>query len=631
MHEQTCLQCNKVISGPSNRLIKDSCGHEKCRICLLEDENDCKQCQNKRTLEETIVSNNSDRNGDLNSDIISSNHTGVIQINGNVPVPSTSNLNGDIKHNNTIKPIESTPIRSVENFANDVDKPQSVRRPYSSITIPKHVTKVSDPPSYHCTICNKTFITKTHVKYHLYCAGGSKPFKCDVCGKGFILRSQLDVHSYKHKSVKPYACQICRKSFNERSKLTRHSAVHTSVKSHVCSICGNAYRSKESLRIHSIIHRSEKPYGCKLCDAKFSNQSNLNKHGTVHKKERTHMCDLCGKRYKQKWALTVHKSSHIKGKSFECNVCLKKFTYSKDLHRHNQIHIETEQYECSICSTVFRRRDNLRRHMKNTHPGKKGRIIKTAPASSVPPRSSVDRSIVDKTLTQIDFDRPVDNPNAIKVITSAAPAFPSPSNGGRGAADAEPVSLPSAVKSDCRNDAGDGDGCSGNVAPTSNVVNGPFKLAFKTPAFKSNYNINGDFGNLSPVAQLQNGYNMAESVEICQKIMSTDTSLPTRNVIVKAAPPATGDNFRKQTLDVNANASSRPLLYETSFQNNKHAMIKNIKFKVPIEYTNQFSKGGSNGGDRPASVIVNMSNLESGESGNLYWRRRTSQNLTMRN
>lgn len=94
----------------------------------------------------------------------------------------------------------------------------------------------------------------------------------------------------------------------------------------------------------------------------------------------------------------------------------------------------------------LRRKDNLSRHMKNTHPGKKGEVIKNVvKPPDLPPK------------------KPVDNPNAINVIT-ASPAFT------KSKADAVPP-----VKSDSR---------------TGTVINGPIKLAFKTPAFKSNYNIN---------------------------------------------------------------------------------------------------------------------------------------------
>lgn len=77
-------------------------------------------------------------------------------------------------------------------------------------------------------------------------------------------------------------------------------------------------------------------------------------------------------------------------------------------------------------------------------------------------------------------------------------------------------------------------------------------------------------------------------------------------------------------------------------------MIKNIKFKVPEQYTNSFKTlpinsniGNSNSYSISAdsemtqtypltnkSVIVNNSNLAN--SSDVHWRRRTSQNLVLK-
>lgn len=104
------------------------------------------------------------------------------------------------------------------------------------------------------------------------------------------------------------------------------------------------------------------------------------------------------------------------------------------------VFVETKAYNCSICNTSFRRKDNLYRHVKNTHPGKKAEPV-TATVKQL----------------LIKPPKPVDNPNAINVIT-ASPA--------------------------CR---------SKTINVTNNrtgtVINGPLKLAFKTSAFKNNYNI----------------------------------------------------------------------------------------------------------------------------------------------
>lgn len=106
-------------------------------------------------------------------------------------------------------------------------------------------------------------------------------------------------------------------------------------------------------------------------------------------------------------------------------------------------------------------------------------------------------------------------------------------------------------------------------------------------------------------------------------------------------------------------SNNTPLHYETSFQNRKHAMIKNIKFKVPIQYTQNTRKdeqikeplndivplkpvmvneemivnGNTNNNtytelktvpNSSTSVIVNAV-----QPNNVHWRRRISQNLNL--
>lgn len=141
-------------------------------------------------------------------------------------------------------------------------------------------------------------------------------------------------------------------------------------------------------------------------------------------------------------------------------------------------------------------------------------------------------------------------------------------------------------------------------------------------------------------------YDLAESVNICQKILSPH-SPPTRNVIRKGTEP-TSTEICQNILS----PYPRPIHYETSFEHKKHAIIKNIKFKLPPNYMNlkvndviplkpakinvkdnELSNNNNSYTElktvqnATTSVIVN-SNLN--QDSNMHWRRRTSQNLCSR-
>ncbi|VEN53335.1 unnamed protein product [Callosobruchus maculatus] len=235
---------------------------------------------------------------------------------------------------------------------------------------------------------------------------------------------------------------------------------------------------------------------------------------------------------------------------------------------------------------------------------------------------------------------PPDTPNAIKVITSASSVVHSdcrprrqqqqqqPAAKQQGGVDADRPANRDAARggavpppsSDWQRAEGGADAVSAPQPPAaaSSVINGPIKLA--------------DF-NYVPAAQRENSHVLAESIDICQKILSTSSSNPSvaaRGIIRKAEP--TSEEICQKILGQTPTPS--PLHYETSFQNRKHAMIKNIKFKVPIQYTKTFQEEGGSTEvaegetDAHRSVIVNNNNVE--QSTSLHWRRRTSQNLQYR-
>ena len=90
----------------------------------------------------------------------------------------------------------------------------------------------------------------------------------------------------------------------------------------------------------------------------------------------------------------------------------------------------------------FRRKDNLNRHMRNSHPGNMA-------FSEMETKKSENTS--EKVLI-------IDKPNAVNVITTSP-----------------------AIMSNKSTEV--------NHTPQVQVINAPLKLAFKTSAFKNNYNI----------------------------------------------------------------------------------------------------------------------------------------------
>lgn len=505
-----CPQCKDFIEGSFKRIIKDSCGHEKCRVCLLQDVEYCRQCEENGN----IYLDNKNVSSENKTLFVENNHRTVITCNKvlnnvidkedqDIKIKGHILFNEDLKQSNEVdeQNNEATPIKNKS-------KSTLQKRRYTMITIPNHISIEGTPPIFICNICKSKFKTKNHVRYHKFCLGENKPYLCDVCKKSFVLKSQLQIHELIHSGNKPYACKVCGKTFREPGKLKRHMVLHTDDKPHVCDECGKNFKTLNSLKLHRVIHTGEKPFPCKYCKMRFNNSSNLKKHTLSHSDEKTHMCEQCGKKFKQKWALTVHRKCHIHKRDFVCETCDKAFKNSKDLKRHETVHLDVKIYSCGICSMSFRRKDNLGRHFRNAHPDKEPEIIKR---DSKPP---------DKHKEAV-----VDNPNAINVI----------------------ISSPMTKKNEEANDKA--------TSMPRTCMNGPLKLAFKTSAFKKNYNINRDH--------------------------PYDSN--SREVVVKSAPKIVPTNNNIPSRTFPSEYSSPPFSVDEYYANRPH-VIKNIKFKIPSSY-----------------------------------------------
>lgn len=142
--EDICLQCLEKCLGPSKRLVQDSCGHKKCRSCLLADVEKCKQCLHEAITQKRIT----DIDTPLKCDPV------VLKCDDDVP-PKKTEL-----------PTSETKLPSKK-------RPKQSSRPYKALNVPPHISITRDPLSYNCKICDKSFTTKAHVKYHIYCAQGT--------------------------------------------------------------------------------------------------------------------------------------------------------------------------------------------------------------------------------------------------------------------------------------------------------------------------------------------------------------------------------------------------------------------------------------------------------------------------
>uniref|UniRef100_A0A8D0ES74 C2H2-type domain-containing protein n=1 Tax=Strix occidentalis caurina TaxID=311401 RepID=A0A8D0ES74_STROC len=251
---------------------------------------------------------------------------------------------------------------------------------------------------YKCEHCEKVFVCRSKLIYHLRTHTGEKPYKCWDCGRGFSMRGNLLSHQRTHTKEKPFPCPTCGKYFSFRSNLFVHQRIHTRERPYTCSYCGKTFREGHHLRNHQdSIHNGEsseglnpvshhpqngatqpwsisgEKYKCEDCGRVFNCRSNMRRHQGIHKGEKPYKCQDCGKSFRLKAHLLSHQRTHTKEKPFLCTTCGKRFSWRSNLITHQRIHTGERRYPGSHCGKSFQVKTCLRTHQESIHNGERPR------------------------------------------------------------------------------------------------------------------------------------------------------------------------------------------------------------------------------------------------------------------
>ncbi|XP_043679356.1 zinc finger protein 761-like isoform X1 [Vespula pensylvanica] len=419
---EECPNCRQITNTSDSRLVKDSCGHTKCRMCLLYEEQGCKTCRDLPQTGGNFVELTNDNHVNTESSVIGEEIILPLElvINKNSKciykdtfhnkkdIYKLSTVNTDSEKNSIkmyIPKIESCDLssnaqmrlnnennlvsQSADAF-NDVQTSIATRIDVRN-TKPKldpiefvdkgplkdkhlkssnrsHISVIpGTPEKYKCNACNKIFRNKKGKCYHDACVTGIKPYQCTFCDRSFVKRSHFEYHERVHSGYKPYKCDICEKAFPQRNKLNRHMHSHNKEKQFICPKCKKRYSKQEDLKNHLNSHNNSVVYTCKVCGKSFCVLTNLKRHMRTHTNERPYVCDQCSKSFKDKSLLIRHKRTHQKDRPFSCAHCNRVFLSKSELRRHLAVHTDDKPFSCEYCQTVFRRKDNLNRHIRHHH------------------------------------------------------------------------------------------------------------------------------------------------------------------------------------------------------------------------------------------------------------------------
>ncbi|ALC47487.1 CG42726 [Drosophila busckii] len=269
-----CPRCKCEATG-QNRLVTDSCGHSKCRICLLADVANCLECE----------------------------ETATKPIDTDQSAPTTDNH------------ITSTDQGYHCNVCNKSFRSRTQQ--YYHRACANEMLK-----KFACTQCSRRFTTRSHLKYHVESHNSNASYCCKQCGKTFKQQCVLQRHMRCHKQV-TYCCTHCQRLYRSQSALQAHAVVHTgSSLPFKCDICGKHYLTKANLKQHGLKHEQNcKRYSCATCNKSFLRQSTLKLHQLRHAKRARHACSQCNKSFKDAMSLQRHCQLHDSTQLYRCLEC----------------------------------------------------------------------------------------------------------------------------------------------------------------------------------------------------------------------------------------------------------------------------------------------------------------------
>lgn len=395
-----CPECGFEYNATTNRLIKEGCGHDKCRQCLLTSESGCPQCpvelleevaeeeaepqEEEQQVEEYYVEEHeineiaaADGDEDPATD-------GKFEIYWEVGHPEEHPEQEEIEaeqqqEEQELEEIEThfavpeeaeaeaeeVPEKEPETIAyadpNPEPEPEPTKSSKPRSSRPAKTKSATSPTKQQQ---QRTAKTETAVAEQ-ETARRKKPFTEEN------MPSHLRKLEPKPGSRACYECTICQKQL-ARTTFAYHVYCDPSIpKPFTCDQCYKSFRTADHFRYHANTHEAEEvSYGCESCDKTFRNKTTLATHF-----RQTHSgipapfaCNTCEKTFFSAAKYKIHEDMHNDVLPYACEMCSRRFRLKENMLKHvNITHAQTKPFACQICAMTFKRIGSYRKHMERSH------------------------------------------------------------------------------------------------------------------------------------------------------------------------------------------------------------------------------------------------------------------------
>lgn len=219
-----------------------------------------------------------------------------------------------------------------------------------------------------CHICRKEFpyfsLLNSHMNSHI------GKVVCESCGAAFLNQHTLMKHREKHSQTN-FCCQHCDKEFIKKSQLKYHIDVahkgKGKVKMKKCTMCPQTFKEHYSKMVHlRVAHGITNTFQCHVCKSTFNTRRMLTEHTTRHHTEKF-KCELCSKCFSIESKLKQHMRGHTGERNFVCSICKNAYMHRMTLRKHMKTHEPVFKFTCKECPSGFNKLEDYTRHLDEWH------------------------------------------------------------------------------------------------------------------------------------------------------------------------------------------------------------------------------------------------------------------------